>query len=256
MLMRLLVCFLALALHAQFVRPAAPARYTVKVLRSFTHDRNSFTQGLEFKDGILYEGTGLNGRSQLRKVRLDNAQVLAQTPLSAEYFGEGITVQQSRILQLTWKHGQGFIYDKQTLKRTGTFQYPGEGWGLTSDDKQIYMSDGTAQIRIWDAASLKELRRITVNNAGRPIDQINELEWINGEIFANVWQTDSILRISPTDGRVLGIIDLSALVAATLREAPDADVLNGIAYDARNQRLFVTGKLWPKIYEVQILPAR
>jgi glutamine cyclotransferase len=254
--MRLFVCLLALAAQAQFVRPAAPSRHTVKVLRTYTHDRNSFTQGLEFKDGILYEGTGLNGRSTLRKVRLDNAQVLAQVPLSGEYFGEGITVLNGRILQLTWKHGQGFIYDKQTLKRTGTFAYPGEGWGLTNDGKQVFMSDGSAQIRIWDATTLKELRRITVNNAGRPIDQINELEYINGEIYANVWQTDSILRISPTDGRVLGIIDLSPLSAAIMKEAPDADVLNGIAYDALNKRLFVTGKLWPRIYEVEIIAAK
>lgn len=254
--MRLFVCLLALAAQAQFVRPAAPPRYTVKVLRTYMHDRNSFTQGLEFKDGILYEGTGLNGRSNLRKVRLDNAQVLAQVPLSGEYFGEGITVLNGRILQLTWKHGQGFIYDKQTLKRTGTFAYPGEGWGLTNDGKQVYMSDGSAQIRIWDPTTLKELRRITVNNAGRPIDQINELEYINGEIYANVWQSDSILRISPADGRVLGIIDGSALSAATMKEAPDADVLNGIAYDALNKRLFVTGKLWPKIYEIEIIPAK
>lgn len=253
--MRPLAFLLALTLHGQFVRPAAPARYTVKIVRSYTHDRNSFTQGLEFKDGILYEGTGLNGRSTLRKVRLDNAQVLAQVPLSGEYFGEGITVLNGRILQLTWKHGQGFIYDKQTLKRSGTFAYPGEGWGLTNDGKQVFMSDGSAQIRVWDPTTLKELRRLTVNNAGRPIDQINELEYINGEIYANVWQTDSILRISPTDGRVLGIIDLSPLSAATLKEAPDADVLNGIAYDALNKRLFVTGKLWPKIYEIQVVPA-
>ncbi len=253
--MRPLAFLLALTVHGQFVRPAAPARYSVKIVRTYTHDRNSFTQGLEFKDGILYEGTGLNGRSSLRKVRLDNAQVLAQVPLSGEYFGEGITVLNGRILQLTWKHGQGFIYDKQTLKRTGTFAYPGEGWGLTNDGKQVYMSDGSAQIRIWDPTTLKELRRITVNNGGRPVDQINELEYINGEIYANVWQSDSILRISPADGRVLGIIDLSALSAATMKEAPDADVLNGIAYDALNKRLFVTGKLWPKIYEIQIVPS-
>lgn len=253
--MRPLAFLLALTLQGQFVRPAAPARHTVKIVRSYTHDRNSFTQGLEFKDGILYEGTGLNGRSNLRKVRLDNAQVLAQVPLSGEYFGEGITVLNGRILQLTWKHGQGFIYDKQTLKRTGTFAYPGEGWGLTNDGKQVFMSDGSAQIRVWDPTTLKEIRRITVNNAGRPVDQINELEYINGEIYANVWQTDSILRISPADGRVLGIIDLSPLSAATMKEAPDADVLNGIAYDALNKRLFVTGKLWPKIYEIQIVPS-
>jgi glutaminyl-peptide cyclotransferase len=249
------VLLIALALPAQFIRPAAPARYTVKIVRTFPHDRNSFTQGLEFKDGILYEGTGLNGRSTLRQVRLDNAQVLAQVPLPAEYFGEGITVQASRILQLTWKHGQGFVYEKRTLKRIGSFAYPGEGWGLTNDGKQVFMSDGSAQIRVWDGATLKEQRRITVNTAGRPIDQLNELEFINGEIYANVWQTDTILRIAPADGRVLGVIDLSALSAAIMKEAPDADVLNGIAYDAVGKRLFVTGKLWPKIYEVQLVAA-
>lgn len=244
---------LALAAQAQFVRPAAPVRYGCKVVRSYAHDRGAFTQGLEYKDGVLYEGTGMNGRSALRKVRLDTGQVLAQTALAAEYFGEGITVQGTRILQLTWKHGQGFIYDKQTLKRTGSFQYPGEGWGLANDGKQIYMSDGSAQIRVWDAATLKELRRITVNNGGRAIDQINELEIVNGEIYANVWQTEYVLRVSPADGRVLGIVDLSGLVRAAYSEAPDADVLNGIAYDAAGKRLLVTGKLWPKIYEIELV---
>ncbi len=240
---------LCLLLVGQFVQQPAPIRYRHKVIRSFPHDAGAFTQGLEYRDGFLYEGTGLKGQSSLRRVDLNTGKVLQKTDLPYQYFGEGITVLKDRILQLTWQSQTGFVYDRKTLQQTAKFQYPGEGWGLASDGKQIYMSDGSAQIRIWDAATLKESKRITVRSAGRAIDQINELEWVDGELYANVWQTDFILRISPADGRVLGIIDCSGLLDSGQGQA---DVLNGIAYDAPGRRLFVTGKLWPKIYQIEL----
>ncbi len=243
----LLIAFSTIAC-AQFVKPQAPVRYGYKVVKTFVHDPEAFTQGFEYRDGVLIEGTGLKGQSSLRRVKLETGQVLQKVDLPGQYFGEGITVLKDRILQLTWQAGVGFIYDRKTLKQTGQFLYPGEGWGLANDGKQVYMSDGTSEIRIWDPVTLKELRRITVHNGKSPIDQINELEIVEGELYANVWQTDYILRISPTDGQLLGIIDMRGLLDTGRR----ADVLNGIAYDAAGKRLFVTGKLWPKIYQVEI----
>jgi glutamine cyclotransferase len=218
----------------------------------YPHDRNAFTQGLEYRGGFLYEGTGLNGRSSLRKVDLETGKVLQAIPLEARYFGEGITLLDQKILELTWQAHRGFVYDRSTFKLIRDFEYPGEGWGLTNDGRQIYMSDGTAQIRCWNPASLQEIRRFTVHDGTRPIDSLNELEYVRGEIYANVWQTDRIARIAPKDGHVSGWIDLSGLLpAADL--ADGADVLNGIAYDSLGDRLFVTGKLWPKLFEIQLV---
>ncbi|MDX2267115.1 MAG: glutaminyl-peptide cyclotransferase [Bryobacter sp.] len=245
--------FLALMLEAQFVRPQQAQRFTYKVVRALPHDPEAFTQGFEFRNGVFYEGTGLNGRSFVRRVEPTTGRVLASVPLEGKYFGEGITVLGGKIHQLTWKHGQGFTYDQKTLRRQSTFQYPGEGWGLANDGKQIYMSDGTAEIRIWNAATLQELRRMTVRYNGRPVSQLNELEWVEGELYANVWQTDSIVRIRPTDGTVTGVIDLTGLLGGN---AGEVDVLNGIAYDAAAKRLYVTGKLWPKVFEIQVVPVR
>jgi glutamine cyclotransferase len=244
------VLALAILSPAQFVRPSAPVRYGYKVVKAYPHDAGAFTQGLEYRDGMLFEGTGLNGRSSLRRVRLSDGKVLASVPLSAEYFGEGITVQKERILQLTWKHGMGFLYDRATLKKTGSFAYPGEGWGLANDGKFVYMSDGSSTIRVWDPVSLKEVRRFTVKAQGRPVGQLNELEMVEGELYANVWQNDVILRIAPADGTVVGVIDLTGILGPVDGEV---DVLNGIAYDAAAKRLFVTGKLWPKIFEIQLV---
>jgi glutamine cyclotransferase len=244
--------FLSVVLAAQFVTTQAPVRYGYKVVKSFTHDSGAFTQGLEYRDGVLIEGTGLKGQSSLRRVKLETGQVLQKVDVPGQYFGEGITVLKDRILQLTWQSGVGFIYDRKTFKQIGQFQYPGEGWGLTNDGKQVFMSDGTSEIRVWDAVTLKEVRRITVRNGKNPIDQINEIEFVDGEIYANVWQTDYILRISPATGQLLGIIDMRGL----LDSPQGADVLNGIAYDAVGKRLFVTGKLWPKIYQVEITRVR
>lgn len=237
---------------AAFSGSAAPV-FTYKIVRDYPHDPNAFTQGLEYRDGFLYEGTGLNGRSSLRRERLETGQILEQTNLSSEYFGEGITVMGAQIFQLTWQAHTGFIYGRSSFHVERRFSYPGEGWGLTNDGRQIYMSDGSAEIRVLDARTLAEKRRIQVRDGGAPINELNELEWVDGEILANVWQTDRIARISPATGQVAGWIDCSGMLPSVFRSSPDA-VLNGIAYDARTKRLFVTGKLWPRLYQIQIVP--
>ena len=238
-----------------FVAAFSPQQYGYRVVKSYPHDRNAFTQGLEFRDGSLYEGTGLVGRSSLRKVNLETGQVVQRFDVPQPFFGEGITVLNQRIVQLTWQSQTGFIYDKSTFRLLGSFNYSGEGWGMTNDGKQIYMSDGTSQLRVWDPATFKEIRRITVKDGSREITALNELEFVRGEILANVWQTDRIARIGPKDGKVLGWIDLGGILSRSDRPEPEA-VLNGIAYDATADRLFVTGKLWPRIFEIQILPKK
>jgi glutaminyl-peptide cyclotransferase len=245
----ILAALLALLLLA----PAAP-QYGFRVVKTYPHDRNAFTQGLEYRDGFLYEGTGLVGRSALRKVKLETGQLLQSFDLPQPFFGEGITVLPQQILQLTWQSQTGFVYDKTNFRVLKSFSYPGEGWGMTNDGKQIYMSDGTAQIRVWDPMTLKEIRRINVADVGKAVSELNELEFVRGEIWANVWQTDRIARISPADGRVLGWIDLTGILPNSERTNSDA-VLNGIAYDAAADRLFVTGKLWPKLFEIKVVPA-
>lgn len=231
---------------------AAPVEYTYRVVHIYPHDPNAFTQGLEYRAGVLYEGTGLEGRSTLRKVKLETGQVLQQTPLESRFFGEGITVLNKQIVQLTYKTETGFVWDQDAFRQLRSFSYQGEGWGLTNDGKQIFMSDGTAQIRRWDPQTLRELGRITVRDGGRPVTYLNELEYIKGELYANIWQTHRIARISPTDGHITGWIDLAGLL--TPQEESQADVLNGIAYDEMGDRLFVTGKLWPKLFEIKIVP--
>jgi glutaminyl-peptide cyclotransferase len=231
---------------------AQTPQYSYKVVHVYHHDRTAFTQGLEYRAGFLYEGTGLEGRSTLRKVKLETGEVVQQINLPAEYFGEGITVVNQQIVELTWRSQIGFVYDQNTFRRERLFNYPGEGWGLTNDGTQIYMSDGTAQIRCWDAVSLQEKRRFTVSDHGRPVPLLNELEYVRGEIYANVWQTDRVVRFSPADGKVLGWIDLSGLLSDADR-SEQVDVLNGIAYDVLGDRLFVTGKLWPKLFEIRVV---
>jgi glutamine cyclotransferase len=229
--------------------------YGYEVVRSYPHDRNAFTQGLIFRDGVFYEGTGLNGRSGLRKVKLESGEVLQAKPLPQEYFGEGITDWKGQIVQITWQSEVGFVYDMNTFEQTKRWTYTGEGWGLTHDDSRIIMSDGSAQLRFIDPATLKETGRITVRDANGPVERLNELEYVKGEVFANVWQTDRIARISPQDGRVTGWVDLSGLLTPAERAAADAagGVLNGIAYDAAADRLFVTGKLWPRVFEIRLV---
>lgn len=223
-----------------------------RVVHVFPHDPEAFTQGLVYLDGVLYEGTGLIGRSSIRKVRLENGEVLQIQKVDPQYFGEGIAIVGDSLFELTWQSGIGFIYDRASFQRTGTFSYRGEGWGLTYDGKRLIMSDGSAYLRFIDPATRKEVSRLQVRDGARPIQDLNELEYIKGEIFANVWKSERVARISPKTGRVTGWIDLSGLLSA--REiAAGVDVLNGIAYDAEHDRLFVTGKLWPKLFEIRIV---
>lgn len=251
---------LALTATAEQQKPAKPATqstsapapvHAFKVVRSYPHDRQAFTQGLEFVDGALYESTGLNGRSGIRKVNLETGVVLQVQPLDAAYFGEGITVWKNRIVQLTWQSGLGFVYDRQTFQQQRTFRYTGEGWGLTHDGTRLLMSDGTAALRFIDPETLRQVGSLTVKDGGRSVDKLNELEFVKGEIYANVWQSERVAVISPSTGRVTAWIDLQGLLDP--RERAGVDVLNGIAYDAKGDRLFVTGKLWPRIFEIQVV---
>ena len=232
--------------------PVAPVQ-KFKVVRSYPHDPRAFTQGLVYSDGVLYEGTGLMGQSTLRKVRLETGEVLQVRRLEPHYFGEGIALWSGSIVQLTWQSEVGFVYDKGTFERKSTFTYSGEGWGLTHDGTHLVMSDGSPQLRFLDPKTFREVRRITVRDGGLPVSQLNELEYVRGEIFANVWQTERIARIAPATGQVKGWIDLRGLLAPG--DAAGADVLNGIAYDEAGDRLFVTGKLWPRLFHIQLLPA-
>jgi len=222
-----------------------------QVVKTYPHDREAFTQGLQYKDGFLYEGTGLQGRSTLRKVKLETGVVLQKLSLPSQYFGEGISIIGDRIVQITWQSEVGFVWGLKDFKLQRQFTYKGEGWGLTTDGKNLYFSDGTDEIRILDGNTLTELRRIRVRENGRPVRDLNELEWVEGEILANVWQTDRIVKVNPLDGRVTGSVDLSGLLSAG--ERAGTDVMNGIAYDAVGKRLFVTGKLWPKVFEIKLV---
>ena len=226
--------------------------YGFQVVRSYPHDRTSFTQGLIVRDGFFYEGTGHYGQSALRKVKIETGEVLQHKVLDAQYFGEGITEWKGSLLQLTWQSQIGFVYDVHTFERTRTFTYKGEGWGLTHDGTRLILSDGTPKLRFLDPATFKETGSIVVRGARGPVEDLNELEFIHGEIFANVWQTDRIARIDPKSGRISGWIDLTGLMSAAERGTADA-VLNGIAYDAAADRLFVTGKLWPRIFEIRLV---
>jgi glutamine cyclotransferase len=220
------------------------------VVRAYPHDPNAFTQGLEYRDGVLYEGTGLAGKSAIRKVDLETGKVLQEERLNPSYFGEGITVTAGKLFELTWQNKTGFVYDAKTFKLIRNFSYFGEGWGLAHDDAGLIMSDGTSTLRFLEMTRFTERRSVKVTDGGAPIANLNELEMIKGEIWANVWQTDYIARISPRDGRVVGWINLKGL-SASLALKPDA-VLNGIAYDSASDRVFVTGKLWPKLFEIKL----
>lgn len=226
-------------------------QWTYQVVNTYPHDREAFTQGLEYRNGFLYEGTGLHGRSTLRKVKLETGVVLQKLSLPAHFFGEGISVLGDRIVQLTWQSEVGFVWGRQDFKLQRQFSYRGEGWGLTTDGRHFYFSDGTNEIRVLDGQTLAETRRIRVLENGRPLKDLNELEWVEGEILANVWQTDRIVKINPLTGRVTASIDLTGILPAP--ERAGADVLNGIAYDAAGKRLFVTGKLWPKLFHIRLV---
>jgi glutaminyl-peptide cyclotransferase len=238
-----------LLLGAQTAAPVAI--YDVRVVHRYPHDPAAFTQGLFFRDGRLYESTGLNGRSSIREVDLRTGAVLRQRALEQRHFGEGIIDWRDEIIALTWRGGEGLVFGLADFAPRRTFRYSGEGWGLTRDDRRIIMSDGTSELRFLDPTTLRETRRVTVTLRGRPLREINELEWINGEVFANVWQTNNIVRIDPDSGRVTGAIDLTGLLPAAERTR-ETDVLNGIA--TLNGRIFVTGKNWPWLYEIELVP--
>jgi glutamine cyclotransferase len=227
-------------------------RYGYTVVRSYPHDPNAYTQGLEFRDGVLYEGTGLKGKSAIRRVELESGKVLFEQRIHPQYFGEGITLMAGKLFQLTWQDRVGFVYDPKTFKLIRNFSYFGEGWGLSHDSANLILSDGTSTLRFLEPTRFQERRKLKVTDAAVAINNLNELEWVRGEIWANVWQSDYIARISPKDGRVLGWINLQGLLSAPYKKPSAEAVLNGIAYDSQGDKLFVTGKLWPRLYEIKI----
>ncbi len=252
MRVRPLLCLTFLALNlAAAGRAHAADGY--RVVQTFPHDSQAFTQGLVYADGHLYESTGLNGRSSLRMVDLTTGQVQQRVDLAQQYFGEGLAPWGSTLIQLTWQNHVAFVYDRFSFRRLRTIPCPWEGWGLTEDGKSLILSDGSSTLRFLDPETFHERREITVKDHGKPVDKLNELEYIHGEIYANIWYSDRIARISPSTGAVLGWIDLTGLLTPAERVDPDA-VLNGIAYDAVHDRLFVTGKLWPKLFEIKVIP--
>ena len=247
------------ATPAQTPQPAAsapasePQIYDARIVHTYPHDRTAFTEGLFYLDGQLFESTGLSGRSSIRRVRLEDGQVLQSVSLPPGPFGEGIVNWGDQIISLTWQGGTGYRWDRRTLRQIGQWHYPGEGWALTRNATEIVMSDGTPQLRFLDPPTLAERRRLDVTLRGAPLQRLNELEWVDGAILANVWMTGFIVRIDPASGRVTGVIDLRALAQENGRSDEDA-VLNGIAWDAAHRRLFVTGKNWPHLYEIALVP--
>jgi glutamine cyclotransferase len=227
---------------------------TYQVIHTYPHDAQAFTQGLIYLDGHLYESTGLNGHSSLRMQDLETGRTLQFQDVPGKYFAEGLTEWGSTLIQLTWKTHVALVYDRFSFHLLRTFSYSGEGWGLTHDGVHLILSDGSADLRFLDPATFHEIRRITVKDHGLPVKEINELEYIHGQIYANIWYSDRIARISPATGKVLGWIDLTGLLPQSQRSNPDA-VLNGIAWDSVHDRLFVTGKLWPKLFEIKVIPA-
>ena len=226
--------------------------YTYKVVHTYPHDRGAYTQGLVFDSGFLYEGTGLLGQSTLRRVELETGTVLKSRALSAQHFGEGVTVCGDRIIQLTWRSQVGFVYDKNSFELRREFTYPTEGWGITYDGRRLIMSDGSSRLYFLDPKDFQVTGSIEVRDNGQPVSGLNELEYVRGEIYANVWLTDRIVRIAPDSGQVTGWIELGGLLPPEDRSEPES-VLNGIAYDTGNNRLFVTGKLWPKLFEIELV---
>jgi glutaminyl-peptide cyclotransferase len=244
------------AVAAQVASPvsAIPSTFGYRVVNDYPHDRHAFTEGLVYVDGVMYEGTGLYGESTLRRVDLESGDVLQAVGLSKEYFGEGIAVLGDRIYQLTWKNGVCVVINRDTFELEKAFTYQTEGWGLTTDGERLIMSDGTNRLYIRDPETFEEVDTIDVYDGARAIWNLNELEVVDGEIWANVWQTDRIARVDPETGQVTGWIDLTGLLSEKDRAKRQVDVLNGIAYDPETDRLFVTGKLWPKLFEIEVVP--
>ncbi|HEY2012454.1 MAG TPA: glutaminyl-peptide cyclotransferase [Bryobacteraceae bacterium] len=256
--MRFLIVAAALAACACGPSSQASAipEYGYQVVRTYPHDRSAFTEGLFYLNGFLYESTGLEEQSSVRKVRFETGEVVQKHDVPGQYFGEGIINWKDKMYQMTYKTEVGFVYDLATFAVRSEFHYPGEGWAFTTDGKRIIMDDGSAELRFWDPETLKETGRLTVTADGQPVKNLNELEWVKGEIYANIWETDRIARIDPASGKVVGWIDLTGLLGAADRveSGPfQTDVLNGIAYDAAHDRLFVTGKRWPKLFEIRLV---
>lgn len=256
----MLTTFLAaLLFQAAAVAPVPTAEKVpmqgYEIVRTYPHDPKAFTQGLLYLDGNLYESTGHIGESTIRKVSLADGRVLKSADVPRPHFGEGLVNWGSQLISITWQGGMGFRWDRESFRKLGEFRYPGEGWGLTQNGREIIMSDGTPELRFLDPKTLAERRRVKVTLRGRPLPYLNELEWVKGEVYANIWQTDFIVRIDPATGKVVGLIDLRGLQTKAGRSGAD-EVLNGIAYDAKGDRLFVTGKRWPSLYEIKLTSAR
>ena len=237
------------------IASAAQATDTYQVVHVYPHDEQAFTQGLIYLDGHLYESTGLQGHSSLRTEDLDTGRLLQFVDVSNKYFAEGLTNWGSTLIQLTWQSHVALVYDRATFHLLRTLPYPGEGWGLTQDGTHLILSDGSPTLRFLDPETFHQVRSITVKDRGVPVKELNELEFVHGEIYANVWHSDRIARIAPATGKVLGWIDLEGLLPASEHSSAEA-VLNGIAWDSAHDRLFVTGKLWPKIFEIKVIPAK
>ena len=234
-------------------RDTTPQFATYHIVNEFPHDHNAFTQGLVFEDGFFYESTGRNGFSSVRKVVPNTGEIVMIHELADEFFGEGLTIAGNQIIQLTWRSQVGFVYDKETFAVQKEFDYQTEGWGITYDGNRLIMSDGSATLYFLDPKTFQTVAQVQVRDENRLVSNLNELEFIKGEIYANVWKTNTIVRINPETGRVVGWIDLRGLLRLEDITGP-VDVLNGIAYDARNDRIFVTGKLWPKIFQIELIP--
>lgn len=255
---------LLFALVAMLAAPAAAApeppalaveRCGYRIVQSFPHDPRSFTQGLFWDEGHLYEGTGQYGQSRVARIDLKTGKALAQTRLPSDQFGEGITRWRDQIIGITWQNGVGHRWSIKDLKRIGGFTYKGEGWGLTMVGDSLVLSDGTPELRFYDPATMKEQKRVTVRFGGSPLGMINELETIDGQVWANIWMSDLIVRIDPASGDVKSYVDLTGLAQDAGARGSDS-VLNGIAWDAKKKRLFVTGKYWPKLYEIALADCR
>jgi glutamine cyclotransferase len=241
----------AAALPAEAVVPV----FEYEVVHTYPHDPQAFTEGLFYLNGFLYESTGLEGHSSIRKEKLETGEVVQKIDVPPQYFGEGIVNWKRHLVSLTWKTQVGFVYDLATLKVQRKFSYLGEGWALTQDGKRLIMSDGTPNLRFLDPDTLRQTGQITVTYEGKPVRYVNELEWVKGRIYANVWHTNMLVLIDPTSGEITGLVNLTGLLNASDPLDGPESVLNGIAYDAVHDRLFVTGKNWPKLFEIRVLPA-
>lgn len=227
--------------------------YTYSIVKTYPHDSNAFTEGLVYQDGVLYESTGLVGQSSLRRVDLETGETLQSVSLTGDSFGEGITIFGDKIIQLTWLNYKGFVYNKTSFDELQQFSYEGEGWGLTHDDTRLIMSNGSAMLTFLDPTTFKVVRTVEVTDDGVPLTNLNELEYINGAVYANVWFQDRIAIINIQTGNVTGWINLAGIYPA--ENANPDNVLNGIAFDATSNRLFVTGKRWTQLFDIKLVPA-